>query len=396
MKLFNILTQTVCSLALLAAVVEGAPRAKGHKHHSGERPGKGIGSQNPSYRPQPISLKTIKAGASNILVNTSSVANVEPSGSSKKSARDGLQSRAIGTSLGSTILVLARDAASAFSGYSGLLGYGIPFEVVTVPQTGVTLPALTTSTTAGKYGAIVVLGEVSYDYGAAGFQSALTAAQWALLYQYQLDFGVRMVRIDVFPSADSGATALGGCCSTGDQLVSVNDTSMFPTAGLKPGAGISTAGLWHYPAQIINSAIATAFLQLAPAAGYAQPSTAGVINNINNRQQMVFFIPFATDWDAGSNVLQHVWIHWATRGLYTGYRRIYFNTQIDDMFVASDIYSPAGTEFRVTVADMTEHRNWVATINAKLPAGSSYVPEIGHNGNGNIEVSTDPLKIGIS
>lgn len=42
---------------------------------------------------------------------------------------------------------------------------------------------------------------------------------------------------------------------------------------------------------------------------------------------MVFFIGFATDWAATSNILQHAWIHWATRGLYTGYRRVNLNTQ---------------------------------------------------------------------
>jgi hypothetical protein len=42
---------------------------------------------------------------------------------------------------------------------------------------------------------------------------------------------------------------------------------------------------------------------------------------------MVFFTSFATDWAPTSNYLQHAWIHWITRGLYTGYRRVNLNTQ---------------------------------------------------------------------
>jgi hypothetical protein len=43
-----------------------------------------------------------------------------------------------------------------------------------------------------------------------GYQSALNATQWAALYQYQLSFGVRMVRLDssrklVLPSLSSTA-----------------------------------------------------------------------------------------------------------------------------------------------------------------------------------------------
>ncbi|TVY49354.1 hypothetical protein LOCC1_G001017 [Lachnellula occidentalis] len=291
------------------------------------------------------------------------------------------------TTVKSTVLILARDTVSSYSGYSGLNGYAIPYQVVVVPKTGATLPALNSSVTSGNYGAIVILSEVSYDYGGTlGFQSALTSAQLATLYQYQVTFGVRMVRLDVFPSADSGTTALGDCCGDGvEQLLSISDTTKFATSGLKTGAGVSTKGLYHYPATITNSSIATEFIQFAPAANFSTTSTAGVINNIGGRQQMVFFIGFATDWAATSNLLQHAWIHWATRGLYTGYRRVNLNTQVDDMFLESDIYSPTGTTFQLTPADLAQHVTWMATINAKLNAGSNYFVEVGHNGNGNIE-----------
>lgn len=142
-----------------------------------------------------------------------------------------------------------------------------------------------------------------------------------------------MVRIDVFPGPAYGASAIGGCCNTGvEQLISISSTAAFPTSGMKTGAGVSTAGLWHYPATITNATIATEFASFGPAAGFPDKSTAGVINNIDGRQQvsiiimilhsnlltlhqMVFFIGFATEWSSTSNYLQHAWITWATRGL---------------------------------------------------------------------------------
>lgn len=48
-----------------------------------------------------------------------------------------------------------------------------------------------------------MLGEVSYDMP-TGWGSALTAAQWQQLYDYQTGFGVRMVRLDVYPGSDFG------------------------------------------------------------------------------------------------------------------------------------------------------------------------------------------------
>jgi hypothetical protein len=105
-----------------------------------------------------------------------------------------------------TILVLARDTTSAYSAFSGLGGYGIPYSVVTVPSTGTTLPALS-SDGVGNYGGIVVLSEVSYQY-TNDFLSALTTDQWNALYNYQIQFGVRMVRLDVYPSSDFGKYTL--------------------------------------------------------------------------------------------------------------------------------------------------------------------------------------------
>jgi hypothetical protein len=51
---------------------------------------------------------------------------------------------------------------------------------------------------------------------------------------------------------------------------------------------LTTQGLWHYPATITNATIATAFAEFAPATGFPTTSTAGVINNIDGRQQVVY------------------------------------------------------------------------------------------------------------
>jgi hypothetical protein len=138
------------------------------------------------------------------------------------------------TTVQSTVLIFARDPVSAYSAFSGLNAYGIPYSLVVVPQTGITLPVLNSSATVGNYGAIVILSEVSYDYGGTlGYQSALNATQLAEIYAYQAAFGIRLVRLDSFPSADSGTTALGGCCATGqEQTISISNATAFLTAGL--------------------------------------------------------------------------------------------------------------------------------------------------------------------
>jgi|TARA_R110002003_G_scaffold279_26_gene18220 hypothetical protein len=137
-----------------------------------------------------------------------------------------------GATISSTVLIFARDATSAENGAAaGLRGYGIPFEVVTVPQAGITsLPVLNSSTTHGNYGGIVVISEVGYNYDTS-YYSALTRRQWTDLYAYQTTFGIRMVRLDVFPTADFGVSTLTG--NLNDEPVVFTNTSSFFTAGLK-------------------------------------------------------------------------------------------------------------------------------------------------------------------
>lgn len=132
----------------------------------------------------------------------------------------------------STVLIFARDQSSAENGAAaGLRGYGIPFETVIVPQSGISsLPLLNSSSTHGNYGGIIVISEVGYTYDTQ-YYSALTTKQWATLFNYQTQFGVRMVRLDVYPSAEFGVSSAGA--SVSDEVVSFTNTTGFDTAGLK-------------------------------------------------------------------------------------------------------------------------------------------------------------------
>ncbi|KAH7372093.1 hypothetical protein BKA64DRAFT_767725 [Cadophora sp. MPI-SDFR-AT-0126] len=360
-----------------------------HDHrHPGQPEGIAINNQTRLHRPKFWEPKKVVVDQDKqvvIIANTSTIKDNDRGQTPQLTKRQST----VTLTTKSTFLVIARDATVAYSAKSGLNDYGIAFEVFVVPAGGATLPVLTSATRVGNYGGIVVLSEVSYANSAGQYASALTDAQWNSLYEYQRTFGVRMVRLDVVPGAATGTRVLGSCCDgTLDQLLAINDTSAFPGAGLVVGATLSTQGLYHYPAAISNSSLATAFANFKTTTGFSTTSVAGVINDFKDgRKQMVFFLGFATDWSTTSILLAHAWIHWATRGLYAGYRRAILSTQVDDMFLTTAIYS--GGLFRIEAADLAAHVSWMAAVNAKLPQGSNYTIEIGHNGNGNIGSSYD-------
>ena len=68
----------------------------------------------------------------------------------------------------------------------------------------------------------------------------------------------------------------------------------------------------------------------------------------------------------------------------SGARKIYLNTQVDDVHLSTPLYHPAGSEFRLRPADLEAHVSWQADVNSRLPTGSDYFIELAHNGNGAI------------
>lgn len=102
-----------------------------------------------------------------------------------------------------TILIIARDNADAANVAAGFKAYGIKTENLIVPNGGTALPVLNSTIDRGNYGGIVTHAELSYENG-GNFASALTTEQWNALYQYQVDFGVRMARIDAYPTTEFG------------------------------------------------------------------------------------------------------------------------------------------------------------------------------------------------
>jgi hypothetical protein len=58
------------------------------------------------------------------------------------------------------------------------------------------------------------------------------------------------------------------------------------------------------------------------------------------------------------------------------------------MFLTTKLWTspdPSGN-YRVVPSDLEGHIPWMASINSRLPPGSNYTIELGHNGNGNIGI----------
>lgn len=226
----------------------------------------------------------------------------------------------------------------------GLDGLGINYEVLTFPQAGTPLPTLEQDGY-GNYAGIVTLKELSYEYnepGRTGWLSALTDEQWTALYDYQVKYGVRMARLDAFPTTQFGANVRepGGSSAAG-QLWSFTNLTGFESSGIKEGGTVAMDGLYYYGADVTDPATTYPIAKLHSGPTFTSDATAAVINAFphanGTREQMVFFTSFAAGWSQASNFIQHSWMSWMTRGLYLGQRRVYLGTHIDDVLLTTTI-----------------------------------------------------------
>src|SRR5271170_7824980 len=278
-------------------------------------------------------------------------------------------------------------------------GYGSPYQLFQIPQTGAQLPVLETTSggdTVGNFGLLIILAQASYDYGGdIGWTSALTDPQWDALYAYQVKYGVRMVQLNTYPDNIPGVQLVNssnanssspGCCMNDEQYVELVDG--FPMGGLLPG-NLSTQGLWHYPAVVLDPLTVTPFLVFEPNAEYHDVTVAGVVKDWGpGREEIDFFIA-GFNPSLTSTYLGHIWFQWGYRGLYGGYRRVYFNTQVDDVFLTTVLHTvspnPQGPRPRITPGDLENHITWQGELNTAMNNGSDYILELGFNGDGNLQ-----------
>ncbi|KAJ3004809.1 UNVERIFIED_CONTAM: hypothetical protein HDU68_004887 [Siphonaria sp. JEL0065] len=101
---------------------------------------------------------------------------------------------------------------------------------------------------------------------------------------------------------------------------------------------------------------------------------------------MSYFLPCGS-WSTTCATIGHVWFQWATQGVYTGLRRIYFSPQVDDLFLstAGNDENGKAVEFRVSTADIEGLVSWLPGLNSRLPTGSNITLEFAFNGNGLLE-----------
>lgn len=229
----------------------------------------------------------------------------------------------------------------------------------------------------GFYSSVMLTdSQLAYSPDGTTWTSALNAGEWAALNQYEADFAVRRVNWSGYPTPDAGFNwPTAAFDSTGNAATGTWSTaarSSFPY--LVTANAFAVSNVWTYLATPLDT---NTTVWLADAQGHA---LIAVKQHADGREVLSLTFDNAP-WLTHSIVLSHGLVTWANKGLFLGERHTYLSAQIDDVFLADEMW-PAG-EFRQSAKDWQATINWQAKFRTRT-LGRNFRYDMVFNGLGTV------------
>jgi hypothetical protein len=252
--------------------------------------------------------------------------------------------------LDARLLVVTADGADvAFDAIRETLDYlGTPYDVLDASKG----PPLTAASLAdgdhGRYyGIVLAEGDLAVNN-----LSAFSPDEWMALASYEARFGVRRAVMYAYPTAAYGLTSTGGFdVSTAPFVAHCTDAGRAVFAGANCNVPVEIDDGWAYPSQANDGATVPLLVDDAGAI-YAATRTYP-----DGREALV--LTFAQSPLALFSLeLGYGVVNWVTHGLFLGERHVYLSPQIDDLFLASDIFGTGGGTYRISDADLQSFGDW--------------------------------------
>jgi hypothetical protein len=219
-----------------------------------------------------------------------------------------------------------------------LNNYGIPFDHHYMVQAGEVINSLPNLVDAlGRslyYGVVFTTNQLAYEAVDKNFRSALNPEQWTIFRQYLSQFDLRLVSLYSFPNPSLGVEYIQ-LNDPGQEFVLSPSRNLVELDTAYPkNIKFSLKGSWAYGAKILDPQKSTPILSY----GDSELASAILHKTMNNTEEMHFFFA-QSQFFTSSLTLSSAWIHWLTRGVYQGKRRIMLNVHIDDVFLGTGLFS---------------------------------------------------------
>ncbi|ORX56606.1 hypothetical protein BCR36DRAFT_580921 [Piromyces finnis] len=309
--------------------------------------------------------------------------------------------------IGMRALVLSTEKPETV--LSSLASYGIQYDNLIYncenPLEG-ELYLLDETTKDPKYNMIILASGAMKTNCYGSVVSALSDDHWKALRNYESKYNIRRVTLNASPedASEIGVQAYNDKIEKKSLLpiyASKNKFTnhLFNNAGILETAPFNTLGIRHDFAKINNSTISAPVLSYNIKSKKDGEAIAAVYSKLEDGNERLTFFLSSNGRNPTSLIINHLWIPWVSKYIYSGFRRIYLSQHIDDIFTSeklipvSDKFYNKNKFYKNTVADFDNLVRYQNEILTKMPAGSSYHLELVFNGNGILDDSSYNLDI---
>jgi hypothetical protein len=283
-----------------------------------------------------------------------------------------------------------------FTAWQGALQReGVPFEaIVTSPgHAPITAATLTNGTSEAKYQAIIVSAGALPECTESGCISTLTPTEWAALEEYETTFSIRQLTGDIFPSTTYGLNGptISGALDGTEATLTSDGKSIFPY--LNGPVGMDTGTFGYQATPLSSQAAGASFDTLL--SGPNGSALAGIYTRPSGAQELVETFN-ENQYQLQAELLRHGALNWATRGVYLGDQRNYYEAHIDDNFLSDDSWNKSAHETDYNPADALRETPTDVENAAKWSAQNNFRIDMLFNGGGSVQyqeehAGSDPL-----
>ncbi len=229
----------------------------------------------------------------------------------------------------------------------------------------------------GFYSAVMLTdSQLAYSPDGSTWTSALSTAEWATLNQYEGDFGARRVNWSGYPTPDTGFNwPTAAFDSTGNAAVGTWSAAAKPSFPyLVTANAFAVSNVWTYLATPLDT---NTTVWLATPQGHALIA----VKKFPDGREVLSLTFDNAPWLLHSTVLSHGLVTWASKGLFLGERHTYLSAQVDDVFLADEMW-PSG-EFRQSANDWAATITWQKGFNTRT-LGKNFRYDMAFNGLGTV------------
>eukprot|EP00122_Pirum_gemmata_P011484 Pgem_evm1s10639 len=314
-----------------------------------------------------------------------------------------------------TLVISESDIAFAFPELVAL-SFGGNYEIISFSKQTENDIKLYNSDNTPKYNSIILTH--------SNLGSKVSVTKWQEIYDYQNKFKVRSVFLYSSPAIDRDnlVAAAGFENGSSDNAVlsfipnnadveairsNVKSTATFSIGQVNE---FVKTNYYYYPTYLKANPSSNIKYQPLMYLNRLNSNTdnwmAAFTRQLEGREELHFLIN-TDQYGHHGFVLADMWFPWINRGIFLGQRRLYLDTQIDDVFLSTAHYNVEANRpaeagepaYRQSAEDIEQLVKYQNNLNQNiLPAGSSYTVQMGYNADGwfefeNVENSMNPAVI---